>query len=355
MKEENNQSPKNTAARYKLNWIDHLTTWIRKLPGTIWGYYFGLGLFLLLGQVLVLWIEGGEIIVSLHSVQIFLPVAIVFILAIIPYFNDRALSALETIKPALSVAEDQYKIIAYRLANLPAGSSVLVSVLFLLYVFISETIGGGAYQVYPLEDYPISMAISRGLYLICWWCFATFCYHTIHQLRLINYIYTNHTQIDLFHMKPLYGFSNLTALKAGSLVLLPIGFLFLNPTTVILNDPIVLGFYLVISLIAFLTFLLPQLGIHRLQNDEKDRLLDEINRRYKTSMSQIHTFIDEGKNNEAVALRNVLGTLEEEKKVVKSFSTWPWQPETLRWLFTAMVLPLLLWFAQYFLGQWLDS
>lgn len=346
---------KNTLFPYNPSWIDRLTDWIQRLPGASWGYYLGLGLFFLVGQIFVLWVEGGEITVDLHQVPIFLSVAIPFLLAVIPYFNERALSSLETIKPALSVTEDQYQSFSYRLSNLPAVTTVLVNILFLLYVFTSEMIGGGAYQIYELENYPISMGISRGLYLICWWCFATFCYHTIHQLRLINHIYTNHTQIDLFHMKPLYGFSNLTALKAGSLVLLPIGFLFLNPTTVILNDPIVLGFYLVISLIAFLTFLLPQLGIHRLQNDEKDHLLDEINRRYKTSMGQIHTLIDAGKNNEAVALRNVLGTLEEEKKVVKSFSTWPWQPETLRWLFTAMFLPLLLWVAQYLLGQWLDS
>ena len=353
--EKGRKRSKNFSPLYNQSWIDRINNWIRRLPGDNWQYYFGIGIFLLLGQALILWIEGGEFIVGLHPVQVFLSVAIVFILAIIPYFNDRALSALETIKPALIVTEDQYKNFAYRLTNLPAWPTVLISILFLLYVFISETIGGGIYQVYALEDYPISMAISRGLYLICWWCFGTFCYHTIHQLRLINIIYTRYTQIDLFHMNPLYGFSNLTALKAGSLIMLPIGFLFLNPTTINMNDPIVLGFYLIVSLLAFLTFILPQLGIHRLQNEEQEHLLNEINQRYKSTMIQSHTLVDEEKYDEVVALRSVLGTLDEEKKAVKNFSTWPWQPETLRWLFTALVLPLLMWIAQYFLGQWLGT
>ncbi|MEE8357347.1 MAG: hypothetical protein V3R33_08580 [Anaerolineales bacterium] len=43
--------------------------------------------------------------------------------------------------------------------------------------------------------------------------------------------------------------------------------------------------------------------------------------------------------------------LEKEIDAIKAISTWPWQPETLRWLFTALVLPLLMWLAQYFLGR----
>ena len=350
---ESNQRPKNTAGLYKLSWIDHLTSRIRKLPGSIWQYYFGLGLLLLLGQALVLWVESGEVIANLHPVQIFLSGAIPYILAIISYFDDRALSALETIKSALKVDESHVNRLAFQLSNLPALSSVLASILALALVFVTEQMSGGAYKIEPLAGYPISAGVARGVYLICWWCFGTLCYHTIRQFRIINHIYTNDTKIDLYRRQPLYGFSNLTALKAVSLIILPLGFLFLNRVD-ILNDPIVLSIYLVISLIAVLSFLLPQLGMHRLQNEEKDRLLDEASKRYEITLSLLHNYVDKGNYDDVMNLSMAIGSLEQEIKRIEKMPTWPWEPETFRWLITAMVLPLLVWVAQYFLGQWFN-
>ena len=43
--------------------------------------------------------------------------------------------------------------------------------------------------------------------------------------------------------------------------------------------------------------------------------------------------------------------LEIEQKALRRISTWPWQPETVRWLVTALVLPLGLWLVQYFLQR----
>jgi hypothetical protein len=344
---------KDGSTQYNPSWIDWVSNKISALPGTSWLYYLGLGVMLIALQTGAAWGEGAVAVGAFVPVYIFLASAIAFILAIIPYFDNRAVSALEAIKPLLKIEKILYQNLRYQFSSLPAFRSILASILTLMLVFITEFISGSPYQIEVLEGYPLSTITLRVVYLVCWWLFGTFIYHTIHHLRLINQIYTRHTKIDLFRMNPLYGFSNLAALTAGSLLMLPYGFLFIHPEMK-LTDPVVLSIYLVISSIAIITFLLPQLGIHHLQRVEQNYLLDEIDQRYKSTMYQIHVLIDDGKYDEAVSLRSILGTLEEEKKVVKSFSTWPWQPETLRWLFTAMVLPLLMWLAQYFLGQWLS-
>jgi hypothetical protein len=230
----------------------------------------------------------------------------------------------------------------------------VASVLALIFLFLNEAFGVGAYYIEGFAGYRFSILITRGIYIVSWWFFGVFIYHTIHQLALINRIYTKHTQIDLFKMKPLYGFSNLAALTAGSLLLLPYGFLLINPV-VQLTDPVILVIYLVISLIAMITFLLPQLGIHRLQREEKERLIGEINQRYKTSMTEMHKRVDEGKYDSVSEIIVTQNALTSERKIIRGISTWPWQPETLRWLFTAMVLPLILWIIQNFLGQWLGQ
>jgi hypothetical protein len=179
-------------------------------------------------------------------------------------------------------------------------------------------------------------------------------YHTAHQLVVINRIYTLHTKINLFRMKPLYAFSNLTALTAGSLIVSPYGFLWVNPE-VSINDPVILGFYTLITSIAVVTFIWPQLGIHRLQNSEKDRLLEEANQRFEAAVAELHRNVDdnnyEGMDNLNLAFLN----LEKEINTIRRTSTWPWQPETIRWLFTALVLPLGLWLLQFFLQRMLGG
>ncbi len=338
--------------RYTPSWVDRLTGWVRQLPGPDWVYYLGIGIFLLCIQTAILWIEGAAPTGTTFPVHIFLAGAIPLLLAWIPYLDDRASAALGAMRPALTVNEEEYPKLRYQLTTLPALPTILANLIALAVVFLAEAIGGGAYRLETPDSFPLSANLFRILYLSCWWFFGAFVYHTIHQLRLINRIYTRHSQINLFRMEPLYALSNLAALTAGSLIVLPYSFLLINPS-IHLNDPVVLGIYLVISLIAVITFLWPQLGIHRLQNAERDRLLDEANRRYEATIAELHKQIDENKLEEISNISVVLGCLETEINRIKSIPTWPWQPETVRWLFTALVLPLIIWIAQYFLQRML--
>jgi hypothetical protein len=154
-------------------------------------------------------------------------------------------------------------------------------------------------------------------------------------------------------MKPLYGFSNLAATSAGSLVILPYGFLLVNPD-VKLSEPIVLGMYLVITMIGVITFLLPQIGIHQIQQKERDRLLDEVYQCYGVVRESLHKGVDNCDYEGISSISTAFGLLESEISTIKGVSTWPWQPETFRWFLTALVLPLLMWVMQFVLGKLLS-
>ena len=54
-------------------------------------------------------------------------------------------------------------------------------------------------------------------------------------------------------------------------------------------------------------------------------------------------------------LLKVISILETEQDTLNRISTWPWQPETPRFLVTALLLPLLLWVIQYVLQLLLGS
>jgi hypothetical protein len=335
---------------YRRSWINHLSTWIDHLPGTSNYYYLGLSILLLAVQSLVAWIEGALEWGKFLPQQFFLSAAIVFILAVIPFYDQQALKAFLRFLPISTSDEDTNNTLRRKLSTLRTWPTFFASLIVVVIVYLLEVIGTGPYRLEEFSSFPISTIILWVVYYLCWWCYGAFLYHTIHQLSVINQIYTKYTRVNIFRMKPLYGFSDLSALTAGSLIVLPYGFVLANPGMT-LTDPIVLGIYVVLTLIALITFILPQLGIHRLQQDEKDRLLDEAYMRYQDVMADLHNTLEEKDYDSLSKLNTASGMIEKEIETIKGISTWPWQPETVRWLFTALVLPVLMWLGQYFLGK----
>lgn len=168
---------------------------------------------------------------------------------------------------------------------------------------------------------------------------AVFIYHTVHQLLMINRIYTTCTKIDLFRLSPLYAFSKLTARTSfGWLALVYAWLSVLNYT-----DPLTIAFNLPIILLCIATFIWPLLGIHRLLEEEKARVKTEINMRLKTSMDDLHQHVDHRRYADTVPLADTITGLKQALEIVEKIPTWPWQPETLRAVITAVLLPLALW------------
>jgi hypothetical protein len=250
---------------YSPSWVDHITNLVRRLPGPSWSYYIGLALFLLLIQVIALYADGLFPNNKIDTAQFFVAAGIPYMLALIHHFDHQASIALTKLKPSMKTGEEENIKLDFQLTNLPALQTLLAGFLGFSCIFLLEAVTGEPYQLELLIGSPISGTIFRILYMILWWMFGTFIYHTIHQLRLIGYIYTQHTQINLFRTKDLYAFSNLIALTAGGMAVLPIGFLIANPLADWWQEPSVFVTVIIIQLIALITFVWPHYGIHRLQ------------------------------------------------------------------------------------------
>jgi hypothetical protein len=349
---KNKETEKTNLAKarpYAPSWVNHLNIWVSGLSGASWSYYLGLFVSLILIQSVVGWIEGAFTVGTFQPVQIFIAGALTFFLALIHYLDQRAVAALATLRPALKSSEEEYPRLEFQLSRLPAGSTLLASLITLTIILLTELVGE-PYRLDVLNAYPLSSNLFRFLYLLGWWVLGAFLYHTLHQLRWINRIYTQHTQVNLFRMKPLYAFPNLTALTAASLTVVTYGWRAIAPGAAS-DDPISLAVMLVILFVAGASFIWPQLGIHSLQVAEKDRLLEEANQRLEATILKLHERVDGGELDNMEALNLTLSTLEMELSALKRIPTWPWQPETVRWLVTALVLPLGLWALQIVLQR----
>lgn len=336
-----------TEQLYRSSWVDWLTAWVDRQPGSNWLYYFGLGVALALITMVVPWMEGVPISRGIAFPPLYLAAAVATMLGLIDYLDQRALVALQNMRPVLEIDEHEYKEMAFRLGNLPRRSALVAALAAVAFVLLTEVIGG-AYQLEALEPYPVSATTLRVFYLLSWTVFGTFLFHTVHQLRAINRVYTSYTRIDLFNARPMYGFSNLAAVTAGSLALISYGWMPVNPW-IDQSDPLIFSIYFVLSLIAAVTFVLPQLGVHRLLVDEKDRLLDEVNLRFKAATAELHRKMDSGELEGVMDLNMAMASLQMELTAIKQTPTWPWEPEVVRLLVTAIALPLGLWLVQLIL------
>ncbi len=337
---------------YPPSWVDLLTDWVDRHHGPYWLYYFGLGLIVLLVQVIILWIEGASPTDNLGFGQVYLAAAMAYMLALIHFLDNRAGVALETMRPALKTGDQEYQAKFYRLTTLPPFPTLLASLATLAFVFLTEAISE-PYRLEALATFPLSANLLRIFYLICWMVFGAFLYHTLHQLRVINHIYTKYTSIDLFRVKPLYAFSNLAALTAGSLAMISYGWLLVNPW-IDRTDPLVLTPMFILLLFAVITFVWPQTGVHRLQVAEKERLLDEAAQRFKASIDELHKKMDAGALEGMADLNMAMASLEIELKALRKIPTWPWEPEAVQLLITALALPLGLWLIQLILQRTLS-
>jgi hypothetical protein len=325
---------------YRPSGLNLLSDWVKRLPGPSWSYFLGFWLILIVVQFIFLWLDGADPFKAYHIAQAFMVGAAVFLLGLFLYFDQKTAKAVSLIRPVLLLEEEEFEDLTYRLTRLPLGGPLIAALITIGVLLLSEA-AGTPYWLEALLTYPRSLYFQRVVYFVCWGVFGAFIYQTLHRLGLISRIYSQYTSINLYRKKPLYALSNLTALSAVSLTVLPLGFFLANNLTDLsVLDPATIILLLVIQSVAFLSFLWPQLGIHRLQRDEKDKLLDEINQRYERVFEELHKRVDQGNLADTSDLSSVMTLLETELKSVKAIPIWPWDPETFRWLVTALVLPI---------------
>lgn len=331
---------------YPPSWLNYLSGWVQQLPGPSWAYYLGLWLALVVIQVAVVWIERIFAVGTLFPAQFFIPAMLVLMLGMVHYLDRRASAALETLRPVLTLDERGYDLGRYRLITLPAVPTLLASVVTIGTVLLLGLISGEIESsIEAVASSPVAHGFLLAVYWIGWWIVGAFIYHTIHQLREISRIYTKHTRVHLFAQRPLYAFSSVTALTAGVLALAAYGWTALNPDN--LTRLYSMAAVVLITILALAAFAWPLLGARRLLYREKAQRLDAVSLRVEAVFDEIHQCVDSEESEKLDELTKILSVLESERNTLDGISTWPWQPDTLRYLATALLLPLLLWIIQY--------
>ena len=334
---------------YRPSWIDRFTDWVDRLPVPGWAFYAGLGLGLILIQLLFLWLDGGQ-----AAAEVLLPLIIFnalfpYLLGLMHLLDRQAVTALNSMRPTLEMTEEEFDRFQYALSNMPSRPALIAGLVLLVSYLFMERLGTAPVRFAALERLPTFAIVFQIVDKAPAFVFGGFFYHTVRQLRLVDSINSNYTCISLLNLGPLRAFSKLTASTVVGLVVGFLGWMIINPD--LLADPVTLGFAGLFTILAISIFVWPQWGVHRLMQMEKERALHEVDLRFEAVLARFNQLIDDGDYAAAETLNGTIASLQIQYSRISAIPTWPWRPEVARIALTAIALPLVLMIIQYFVLQ----
>lgn len=331
---------KSTAIKlpYKPFFIHALDDLLEKMPIPAWALFTLVFLVVGIAQHLVAWAKGalapGQLNLHLGTAGYWLVITFL----VFHYALQGAEQALEQYRPLLDLTEEEYAHVKYRFLTIPRSPG---TVLFILGIAIGSISGFADMAEAPAIDY-VFPQLRIGIWIAATGLVPPFIFHMIRQLEQIRALYAMPEHLDLYNLRPLYGFSRYTAVLGIAFIisgtLLP-GIL--DPTS--FSGRFVLTTDIALSPLILLMFYLPLTGVHGRLVTEKDRLLEEVNTGIAMIREQIHAAVLDKQGYEHLGeMRTVFSTLREDKETIDALPTWPWRPGTLTGLLSALLLPILL-------------
>jgi hypothetical protein len=165
-------------------------------------------------------------------------------------------------------------------------------------------------------------------------------FQTIRQLRRVNDLHQRADKIDLFQLEPVHAFSSLTARTGIGLILFIVYSGLVESSNI--TDANLAGL-VIFGVLAVFVFTLPLLGMRKRLKIEKAQLIGEVNERIKVTIGRIHDQVDSNQHEKVGELRTAMSALIEERNLIATISTWPWDPSTLRGFASTLLLPIFLW------------
>lgn len=338
------------ASSYGRSWVNVLNDWIETLPGpALLAYLVGSGLGIALSYTAGR-PEGRDLTnFELGSALYYgaLPAAVLYLIHRLDRTAGEAFAAL---RPMLTVDDGEASELARRLTVVPARTALILTVVAIILGpvgYITDPVGSGIVGLSPallVVRYVWETFISAAFLILF--------YHSFRQLRLVDRLHGKLGAIDLFDQGSLYGFSRVTSQTAIGLIVLAVPGIFLIPEGAGAGFLIIsLAWYAAVAAIALAAFVLPLRGIHDAVAAEKRRVLADLGRRISVAIAGTQVAVDAGDDAGVESHNRALSTLVSARDVVNHVPTWPWSAGSVTGLVTALILPIVLFLIQRYLGD----
>jgi hypothetical protein len=345
------EADKPKEAFYPPGWVDRLTDWVDTLRIPAWAFYLLVWIILFAIETAVNWYTGVYPVGTIFPYHLIFTGIVVYTTAMIHYLDSVTRHSLKSFRPALIGDDADFARLEHKLTTMPARSTLLATIGgLLLGVPIALVIADDRTRsLTKLLDSVPSMVLNMTLLAIIWTMMGVFAFHTARQLYLVSRIYSTACHVDLFRRGPLYAFSGLAARTAFALAILPYAGIITRPA--VTENVAIVWAAISVNIAGLLIFVWPLLGMHRLMEAEKKRLLDQNGQKMEAAINETHRRLDAQDLTGMENLKDALDNLVTEQTVVSKISTWPWQLGTVSVLATALFLPIILWVVQRLLDR----
>jgi hypothetical protein len=335
---------------YAPSWFDNLKSWVETLRMPWWVFYTLLAGALIALELGLQWQAGLQGATLQRPFLFWFSASLVLLLALMHYLDRSAARAIEASRPSLDVNDHEYTVLRYRLTHLPARVTLLWGLGFIvmgvpIFFFLADIFAGyGTFVTPGLE------ILHLTFFGLTWFINGTLVYHSIHQLRTISQIYTEHAMLNLFDLDPLYAFSGVTGRAAIGLVIFSLGW---SSAPEFNANTLGIGIRVAFGVFNFIVFVLPLWGIHQRLVAEKSRRLGNAGKRLETQLALLAESLDKGALEQIPRLKDAVSSLEIERAILAKIPTWPWSADTLRTVLTAIFFPTVVFLIQLLLKQFL--
>ncbi|MEJ2149051.1 MAG: hypothetical protein P8Z40_06185 [Chloroflexota bacterium] len=338
------QAQEAAARPYAPSWINRVTAFVDRLGPPFWFVYFVLWLALFTILTILRWRDGVYPMGTLSISDVVLSGTGIFFVALVHYLDRWASSKLMEYRWAIKASDQEGAALLYQLTVLPALPTALASLIALVFAILTYLFLPLSYRFLNLNLSTPSGALQLANFFLSWCTFGMLSYHAFRQLKMGSFITTNYLRINLFQLNPLYAFAGLALRTAAGWLIVASAWAITTPN--LLEHVAILVTVTFMQIVAVVTFITPLLGAHALLEQEKARLQRDIGHRMETTIGALNQSIGTSDNEELRELNTVLSSLLMAEQRLEKTPTWPWRPGTIRWLSTAILLPLALWVIQ---------
>jgi len=337
---------KTTIPSYSPRWLSGIFRFLDALPVPFWLLAL---IYLIAMAALRHWIAWERGLVPQGQVNAWLAINPLFSLSLIIawlYLDRRAVQALQRFFADTGKKKSEIDQAVREFLSLSPG---LASLLFIIggivgyFGFLTDAkVEPQAAQVLPAV-FIFGYSLALGF-------IALLVYRLLRQIKLMRQLLAN-VDADIFTPQRVYALSSygaafaLTVFIAEAIPGLPVSNFFVAPETII-------GLF-ALGILLLIIFFVPLVDINKRMRSHKDHLLAEIGSDLSEIQQRTHLALQKKKYADVDKMRGSLSTLREQRELVQKTSTWPWQPDTLRNLLTPLLIPIIVFLVQRYLGSFL--
>lgn len=328
---------------YTPRWLYRVFGFIERLPIRGWQLALLVAVIGGLAMHLDAWRQGllpwGQLDTYLASTSLY----IVFYPGIWMVLDQRSRVALRDFFRTTRKSEAGFEAVYADFVSLPSflGSLVFLFGSFLGFLFYDGIESPFLGRVLPIWDLISWVPITGLMFMLL--------YRTLRQAVVMPRLF-NEIKVNLFDPSPVYAISRYAS--QASVALLVISYLLLSfslPGQ--LFEPIAIAFQILLISASLAYFFVPLASINQRMHRAKEKLLAEIGRDLEAVYGRVHAAVQSKKFARVGEMHASIGALKDELEIIRRIPTWPWQPETLRNLVTPMLLPVIVYLMQRYVGS----